>query len=347
MSKSVRLSEKWFSRILWLVAFMFTWFLLGLGSQIVKNMPKLGAAITEEQFITGPRYAELKVLTVTNESHVKELNDQRALASIKLQETSNAYKSARDAYQNWLASRSVTKRSEQDPEVIKRVHELDKLKHDERTAQSKVEELNKALVLASQEKSSLQSEMQSMRASVESKFLEARRKNELNIFLYRLAFTLPLLVLAGWLFKTRRKSTYWPFVMGFTIFAVITFFVELVPYMPNYGGFVRSIVGILITVVSGRYAVQALQRYREQQAIAEKEPDEKRRSELSYDVALARLAKNVCPGCERPVDLGNEQLDYCHHCGIALHNKCIKCNHRKSAFSKFCMRCGESSTTNN
>ena len=39
-------------------------------------------------------------------------------------------------------------------------------------------------------------------------------------------------------------------------------------------------------------------------------PDVQRREELSYDLALARLAKGVCPGCERPVDLKDPANDF-------------------------------------
>ncbi len=61
---------------------------------------------------------------------------------------------------------------------------------------------------------------------------------------------------------------------------------------------------------------------------------------MSYDTALARLAKGVCPGCERPVDLRNEKIDYCPHCGIGLYDRCPQCAARKSAFTKFCYSCG-------
>ncbi len=125
------------------------------------------------------------------------------------------------------------------------------------------------------------------------------------MFLYRLALTLPLLVLAGWLFVKQRKSTWWPFVWGFIFFALFAFFVELVPYLPSYGGYVRYVVGIVLTALVGRYAILALNRYLERQKLAEAMPDQQRRKELGYDVALARLAKGVCPGCERPVDLKN------------------------------------------
>ncbi|MEG1736128.1 MAG: zinc ribbon domain-containing protein, partial [Comamonas sp.] len=100
------------------------------------------------------------------------------------------------------------------------------------------------------------------------------------------------------------------------------------------------IVGIVVTVLLGRYAIVALNRYLERQKLQEALPENKRREELSYDVALERLAKSVCAGCERPVDLKNTEIDFCPHCGIGLFDHCGHCNTRKSAFSRFCHACG-------
>ena len=127
---------------------------------------------------------------------------------------------------------------------------------------------------------------------------------------------------------------------GFILFALFAFFVELVPYLPSYGGYVRYVVGIAITALVGRYAILALNRYLERQKQAESLPDQQRRKELGYDVALARLAKSVCPGCERPVDLKNDKIDFCPHCGIGLFDHCGHCSTRKSSFARFCHACG-------
>ncbi len=113
-----------------------------------------------------------------------------------------------------------------------------------------------------------------------------------------------------------RKSTWWPFVWGFIFFALFTFFVELVPYLPSYGGYVHYGVGLLVTVLVGRYTIVSLNRYIARQKMAEQLPDQIRRDELDYDTALTRLAKAVCPGCERPIDLQNTANDFCPHCGI-------------------------------
>ena len=162
----------------------------------------------------------------------------------------------------------------------------------------------------------------------------------MRVFLYRLLLTLPLLVAAGWLFARRRQSPYWPFVWGFIFFALFAFFVELVPYLPSYGGYVRYLVGIVLTVLIGRQAIVGMRTYLERQRAAEALPEAERRHVLAYDVAHARLAKGICPGCERPADLKDAARNYCMHCGICLFDICAGCGARKNAFARHCHACG-------
>ncbi|MFT7229102.1 MAG: hypothetical protein ACI8PW_001697 [Methylophilaceae bacterium] len=65
-------------------------------------------------------------------------------------------------------------------------------------------------------------------------------------------------------------------------------------------------------------------------------PKTERRKTLSYEMALEGLAKNVCPGCERQVDLKNTENDFCPYYGSDLHDYFGSCNGRKSVFSQFC-----------
>ena len=102
----------------------------------------------------------------------------------------------------------------------------------------------------------------------------------------------------------------------------------------------RYVVGIVVTVLVGRQAIVSLNRYLEKQKLAEQLPDAQRRDELSYDTALSRLVKGVCPGCERAVDLKNTGIDFCPRCGIDLFDHCGKCQTRKGAFARFCHACG-------
>ena len=340
MSKSLRLSEKWFRRGLWLVALVFAGFLIGLGGTIVGDLPKVEQRATLDDFMD--RAAAEKARQTVKDATRAGQDAREALeqAQLKLKIAQADSQAARETFGNWLATRRATDRPEQDRELIDRTARLDTLKAAERNAQAAVQAQQQAALDASQAVTRAQGQLRDMERGAQDALDKAQRAQELRVFLYRLALTLPLLVAAGWLFARKRQSTWWPFVWGFIFFALFAFFVELVPYLPSYGGYVRYVVGIVITALVGRYAILALNRYLERQKAAEALPDAQRRQELSYDVALARLAKGVCPGCERAVDLKDVKNDFCPHCGIGLHDHCGHCQARKSAFARFCHACG-------
>ena len=340
MSKALRLSEKWFRRGLWVVAVVFAGFLIGLGGTIVGDLPKVEQRATLDDFMD--RAAAEKARQTVKDATRAGQDAREALeqAQLKLKIAQADSQAARETFGNWLATRRATERPEQDRELIDRTARLDTLKAAERSAQAAVQAQQQAALDASQAVTRAQGQLRDMERGAQDALDKAQRAQELRVFLYRLALTLPLLVAAGWLFARKRQSTWWPFVWGFIFFALFAFFVELVPYLPSYGGYVRYVVGIVITALVGRYAILALNRYLERQKAAEALPDAQRRQELSYDVALARLAKGVCPGCERAVDLKDVKNDFCPHCGIGLHDHCDHCQARKSAFARFCHACG-------
>ena len=340
MSKALRLSEKWFRRGLWLVAVVFAGFLIGLGGTIVGDLPKVEKPLQVEDFMDRATTQRLRDNIQQAERTAREARDALDQARLKRRVAEADTQTGRETFQNWLATRRVTQLSDQDPEVISRTQALDRLKQAERTAQAAEQRQDQVLLDARQAEARARLQLQQMEQEAYKKMNAEARRVELRVFLYRLALTLPLLVVAGWLLRKKRHSTWWPFVWGFVFFALFAFFVELVPYLPSYGGYVRYIVGIVVTVLVGRQAIVALNRYLERQRAAEQMPDAKRREDLSYDTALARLAKGVCPGCERPVDLRNEKIDFCPHCGIGLFDRCGQCATRKSAFAKFCHACG-------
>lgn len=340
MSKSLRLSEKWFHRGLWLVAFVFASFLIGLGGTVVGDLPKVEQNQSLDSFMDPVATPRERQSLKDAQRAGQQAQDALAQAQLKLRIAQANNQSARETFGNWLATRRATGQSGQDAELVERTARLDQLRKEEREALAAVQAQQQAALNARQTESAAQARLAELARSAQASWQSARRAQELRVFLYRLALTLPLLVAAGWLFAKKRKGTWWPFVWGFIFFALFTFFVELVPYLPSYGGYVRYAVGIVVTVLVGRYAILALNRYLERQKQAEALPDAQRREELSYDVALARLAKGVCPGCERPVDLKDIHNDFCPHCGIGLHDHCGQCQARKSAFSRFCHACG-------
>jgi predicted RNA-binding Zn-ribbon protein involved in translation (DUF1610 family) len=342
MNNAIRLSEKWFVRALWLIALVFAFFLIGLGNAVVGDLPQVEADLSLQQFMApaGQRLQEARDTAAQQRSQAQDALNQ---AELQRQSAAKDYAAARATFDNWLATRQATGRPDQDGELQRRTRELDALKAAESTATRAVEAQNQVMLDASQAEGRSVAALEPFENSAREQLALAAQAAELRVFLYRLAVTLPLLAIAGWLFVKARKGRWWPFAWGFIFFALFSFFVELVPYLPSYGGYVRYGVGIIVTLLVGRWAIIELNKYLERQKLAEAQPETMRRQDLAYDQALARLAKSVCPGCERPVDLKNPDIDFCPHCGIGLFERCQACSHRKGTFSPFCHKCGAKS----
>lgn len=340
MSRSLRLSERWFRRGLWIVALVFAFCLIGLGSIVVGDLPHVERQAQRDDFLDQAAAQPLRLAISEARRAEEAATGAGEQSALKLRAAQQAYATAREAFGNWLETRKATSLPDQDRDLIARTQALDALNSARIAAQRSADAQSQAALDARQAQDEAQGRLDALEAAADSRLAAANGRAELRVFGYRLALTLPLLAIAGWLFVRRRGSTWWPFVWGFILFALFAFFVELVPYLPSYGGYVHYGVGLLVTVLVGRATIVSLNRYLAGQRAAEQLPDQIRRDELDYDTALARLAKTVCPGCERPIDLQNAANDFCPHCGIGVFDHCGRCTARKSAFARFCHACG-------
>jgi predicted RNA-binding Zn-ribbon protein involved in translation (DUF1610 family) len=341
MFKALRVPERVFSLTMWVVSLVFAGFLIGLGSQLVGDLPKLDDSLTLEQF------ADPAALSAARDEQQRQTKAAQAIEQRleRLQQDTeaagNAYQSARAAFDNWLQARTATTDPQQDPEVIQRTRGLDALQARLRDTQAAVEAAEKEALLTRQANEESQRTETELLQAAQAQFDRASFKREMRVFGARLALTLPLLLVAGWLVAKKRKSEYWPLMRGFVLFALFAFFVELVPYLPSYGGYVRSIVGIVGTVVAGHYAIRAMRRYVERRKLIEQQSESQRRLSLTTDDALKKLAANVCPACERAVlTTGDVKPDFCVHCGLKLFGRCAGCQTRKNMFFHYCPQCG-------
>lgn len=342
-----RQPEKWFNVFLWIVAIIFASFLIGLGSKIVADLPMISTDPVElSDFVADrPAYNQLKDELTQAEQQEQDITHEWEQKSHELTQKQSENTNARETFDNWLATRSVTEQSDQNPEVIKRTSELDELKAQEQALQSELSAIEKRQLDRRQTVENIETQIMLMEADAMDGYNRHNNRTELQVFIYRLMITLPLLLLAGYLFKRYRHTNAWPFVWGFTFFALFVFFVELVPYLPNYGGYVRYGVGIIVTVVIGKYAIGAMNAYLERKRVEEALSSNERQQHMDYDEAHIKIGKGICPSCERSLDFNNTDLDFCPHCGIHLFEYCSNCTTRKSTFNHYCFKCGLASRT--
>jgi hypothetical protein len=342
MLKSLRVPERLFQLAGWAVSIVFAWFLIGLGNKLVGDLPGVDQHTTLEQFMDPARTRRMRIASDSLVRLERDLSSSQERARLTLTAASNAYRSRRESFDNWIATRVATTDPRQDPEVLRRTADLDQLKTGERTAQSEVERLDAAMLAVSQALQAQRDEEVRLGDAARGRFERARFRQELRVFGIRLALTLPFLLVAVWLVLRRRKSQYWPLFRGFVLFALFAFFFELVPYLPSYGGYVRYGVGVILSGLAGLYLIRAMQRYVARRAEVEQQTEVERRRGLGYEEALKRMAGGVCPGCERPIaaSTADAQSNFCVHCGMTLFDHCTSCHVRKNAFFQYCPACG-------
>ncbi len=342
MLKSLRVPERLFQLATWAVSIVFAGFLIGLGGKIVGDLPGVDQDLSIEQFLDPSQLARDRVVRDSLGRLQADLNTEQERARLRLTTVSTAYHQTRTGFENWIETRRATTDPQQDPEVLRRTRELDDLQRSLRTAQADVDRLDGRMLDATQAlEAQRRAEAERERAAM-GRYERARFKKELRIFGLRLALTLPLLLIAGWLVARKRRSQYWPLARGFVLFAIFAFFVELVPYLPSYGGYVRYAVGIVATAIAGIYVIRAMQRYLAKRAEVARQTEIERRRALDYEEALRRMGAGVCPGCERPISKGEGGLpvNFCVHCGMNLFDSCPACSTRKNAFYHYCPACG-------
>lgn len=341
MSKSLRLSEKMYHYGLWALSIVFAVCLIGLGSAVLSDLPKVERTLTIDEFYAPGALAQF-------EEQQRALQDKQRASQAKeerLQLTfdtlQKSYARSKDNHMNWLNTRQATGSAQGDNELEQRMQRLEAEQNEVLAAEQALAQHQQFVRELGKEANALADGHAQEREEAYAALHKAEQSSALRVFLYRLLVTLPLLVVALWLVKHKKGSNTWPFARGFIIFSLFAFFVELVPYLPSYGGYVRYGVGLLLTVLVGRQAIKALNQYVQRQREKEEQPEALRREAMDYEVAFQRLAKGACPGCERGVALGDNKVDFCQHCGLNLFDYCRHCEARKNSLASFCYACGE------
>lgn len=145
------------------------------------------------------------------------------------------------------------------------------------------------------------------------------------------------MLVSAWLILKQRQNAYWPLYRGFIFFSLFAFFVELVTYLPSYGGYLRSIVGIVIVGVAGKYIIAAMRRYLENKKQEESKTETERLKTITYETALKKMGTNQYPSCDRKfANKKDYPNDFCVHCGFCLFDNCTNCDARDNSFHKFC-----------
>ncbi|WP_371396634.1 zinc ribbon domain-containing protein [Fretibacter rubidus] len=341
MAKSTRRPQQIYTIVMWLLSIVFAGFLIGLGSLVIKDMPRVDSQISVEDFVDDSALRAIDARLEANEDQGQVLSRAVEDARSAAQEARTDYASAKVSLDNWLATRTATESQAQNPEVIARTRSVEALQNQERAALRVQADAQTALTQFNRAQADIRLERNRLVTAARPEYRKAQNAQTLRVFLYRLALTLPLLIIAGWMIAKKREAAYWPLYRGFVLFALFAFFFELVPYLPSYGGYVRYTVGIIMAVIAGHFIIRSMRRYLDRKKLEESRSEGERRQGIEYETALKKIAAKTCPGCDRSIVVRDGvETDFCVHCGIRLKEKCGNCGERNISFHRFCLSCG-------
>lgn len=325
----------------WIIAVIFAVFLNMLGNLVIRDMefaPR-GGPPTPEQFINQATNQQLDARRHELQLQQDALAGKQETISAAATRAGKDYADAKEAFQNWIATRTATGNSTQDPDIIARTRKLDALQATVAKWEKQRDGISDEQHALEVQQAQVSEQIDQEQAVAQERFGVANQRYELKVFGYRLLLTLPILLIAVWLFIRFRKVRYWPFVYGFGLFALSAFFIELVPYLPNFGGYVRVLVGIVLTVFAGIYLLRVFQRYVDRKREEMQRSQSDRASAVDYGKALSAHGKKFCPSCDKSYSVGGEGATFCIHCGLKLFEEC-GCGGRNFAFFPFCNQCG-------
>ncbi len=341
---SLRKTEKITRVVLALISVVFSVFLILLGNKVLDDIDNIFARPQPQEYENRAAISEAdkKIEPVRNE--ISKLNEKKDNYEKALQTVRKNYESEKRAFDTWIRTRQAIGSPNEDNTILGRARKLDEYKNTEIAWQNKILEIDSSIQNLYKDKERLEKLKNEVIQKDRERYDDALKIYNIKIFLIRLSIALPLLVLGIVLFLKFRKNKYSSLLWGYLIFSLYIFFFGLVPYLPSFGGYIRYIVGIVITIVVGYYTIRQLSIYNEKKKQEMEKSSDERAQKVQHEAALKAYASNICPSCDHNYMIGVVEKDqfpnYCLHCGLKLFEKCTNCEKVNFAHFPFCWNCG-------
>jgi prefoldin subunit 5 len=292
---------------------------------------------------------------------LENLNSKKEIIEKTIATAKENHANEKQSFDNWLQTRKTLGSPDKDQEVVSRAKKLDDFYKVEQEWRAELNTLQSQIDEIIKKKQEIQESVDKERSASYEEYGRALKKYELNVFLIRLIFVMPILALGIFFFVRYRKHKFYPLYFGFTLFSVYVFFIGLVPYLPSYGGYVRYSVGVILSVGLGYYAIKRIQKFIDQKQAELEISTQERAKKIQTTTAEKALENHFCPSCgkdfllqkwEFPAPNTTETNSYkfvttfCRHCGLELFKNCCNCGTKNFAHLLFCSSCGTKITKN-
>ena len=338
------------------IAIVLCGFLIALSNRLIGDM---------DDYSTRPQlaqYKDLELVAKQNEElkvigdSLKVNQERREQIKNKVSIAKSNYINAKESFENWLKARKTIGSANEDKAVLDRANKLDIYYATQQSCIAELDKASKVSVVYYDQRRACQGILDEDKEKARGKLGDAMHAYDLKVFLKRLLFVLPVLLLGIYFVMKFRKHKYWPLFLGFVMFSLYAFFFGLVPFLPSYGGYVRSIVGIILCVLMGIYAINKIKVFIERKKKELKEPTTDRAKNVLLETAEKALENHMCPSCgkdfivkewaaARPQENKSRSYvgittDFCRFCGLELFKKCSNCETKNFAHLPYCASCG-------
>lgn len=351
--------EKTSKLINYIIAIALFSFLVSLSGKLLDDVDEWKEKPRVEEFqnsdLLKSKYSEIeKIDAKINIEIAKQSSIQNTINVVD-----NNYENAKKSFDNWLEARKTVGSPKEDKEVLSRANKLDEFYKTQQAWKEELSEIrNKTALLVNNKNQIYQLiEEENKRAYEERE--NAIRKYDLKVFLIRLLFILPILILGIYFIMKFRKHKYWPLFLGYVMFSFYAFFFGLVPYLPSYGGYIRYTVGIILSIVFGVYAINKIKAFIDQKKSELQVSTTERAKKVQTETAEKALENHMCPSCGKDFivkkwdksakikdkkETDGDVTNFCRFCGLVLFKECDKCGSVNFAHLPFCSNCGDKVT---
>ena len=351
--------EKTSKLINYIVAIVLCGFLISLSGKLIDDVDQWKERPIVEEF-QNTELLESKHLEIEKINTKIDLKTEKK-SSIQntIKVVNSNYDNAKKSFDNWLEARKTVGSPKEDKEVLLRANKLDEFYKTQQDWEKELSNVNNKIYTLIKDKDKINELVQKEKDRAYDKRVKAIRRYNLKVFLIRLLFILPILILGIFFIVKFRKHKYWPLFLGFILFSFYAFFFGLIPYLPSYGGYIRYTVGIILSILFGVYAINKIKAFIEQKKSELKVPTTERAKKVQTETAEKALDNHMCPSCGKDFivkkwdkSVGKKDkteiygivTNFCRFCGLELFKKCNICGSENFAHLPFCSNCGDKMT---
>lgn len=332
------------------ISFILGLFLILLGQKFLWDIDEWTESPVYEDFLDQSKTDSVRSALGILETRSYSMEEKKEQVNQTLDVARQNYLSEKESFDNWIKTRQTLGSPQQDTEVISRARKLDDLRAVEEAWRAELMLVEDSLKVHEKDHTFLYQRETILENHARDRYDEAMKSYDLKVFLYRMIFALPVLLIGIFLFIKFRKHRLSSLIWGYSIFSLYIFFVGLVPYLPSYGGYIRYGVGIILTVLAAIYVIKQLEKYAERRKQELQKSSEQRASKIGYDIAIKAFNAHTCPSCGRDFLSGTGTLPaqvmatnnprFCLHCGLKLFESCGDCGNRNFVHFLHCSNCG-------